>query len=83
MKRIQKCGECGGTLAKKTVTHIQPWGEELFRFEEVPASVCAQCGHVWLSAEVSQRIDEIIQKHPKPKKYQKVPIFSFSELIEA
>ena len=82
MKRVQKCGECGGTLVTKTVTHIQPWGEELFRFEEVPASVCVQCGHVWLAAEVSQLIDKTIRKHTKPKKYQKVPVFSLAELIE-
>ena len=82
MKRIQKCGECGGTLVKKTVTYLQPWGEELFRFEEVPASVCAQCGRVWLSAEVSQLIDKTIREHAKPKKYQKVPVFSLAQQIE-
>jgi len=27
-------------------------------------------------------IDKTIQKHPKPKKYQKVPVFSLAELIE-
>ena len=82
MQRTPKCGECGGTLERKTITHIQPWGAELFRFEEVPASVCIQCGHVWLSAEISQLMDKIIQKHTKPKKYQKVPVFSLAELIE-
>jgi len=83
MKRVQKCGECGATLAKKTVTHIQPWGEELFRFEKVPASVCVQCGRAWLSAQVSQRIDEIVQKHSKPKKFRRVQIFSLAELTKA
>ena len=80
MPRSRKCDECGGTLVKKTVTHIQPWGEELFRFEEVPASVCVQCSHVWLSAEISQLMDKIIQRHTKPKKYQRVPVFSLAEL---
>ena len=83
MQRTPKCGECGGTLERKTITHIQPWGAELFRFEEVPASVCVQCGHGWLSAAVSQLIDEIVQEHPKPKKYQKVPVFSLAELTKA
>ena len=83
MPRKGKCGECGGTLERKAITHIQPWGAELFRFEEVPASVCIQCGHVWLSAEISQLMDKIIQKHIKPKKYQKVPVFSLAELIGA
>jgi HTH-type transcriptional regulator / antitoxin MqsA len=82
MQRVNKCAECGGTLEKKTITHTQPWGQELYRFENVPALVCVQCGHVWLSAEVSQLIDETIQKQTKPKKYQKVPIFSLAELIK-
>lgn len=80
MNQINKCAECGGTLGKKTITHTQPWGEELYRFENVPAFVCAQCGHVWLPAEVSQSIDEIIQKQPTPKKYQRVPVFSLADL---
>ena len=80
MRKQRKCGECGGTLVKKTITHVPPWGDELYRFEEVPALVCIQCGHVWLPAEVSQLIDEIVQEHPKPKKYQKVPVFSLAEL---
>ncbi|MBI3666618.1 MAG: type II toxin-antitoxin system MqsA family antitoxin [Acidobacteria bacterium] len=71
-----KCAECGGTLEERTINHTQQWGEELYRFEDVPALVCAQCGHVWLAAEVSQRIDQIIREHPKPKAYQKVPVFS-------
>jgi YgiT-type zinc finger domain-containing protein len=43
------------------VTHTQTWGTEIYRFEDVPALVCVQCGHVWLAAEVSQSIDAIIQ----------------------
>ena len=80
MPRKNKCAECGGTLQKKTITHTQPWGEQLYRFESVPALVCAQCGHVWLEAAVSQQIDEIIQnKQRKPKRYQKVPVFSLAK----
>jgi|SRR3989338_503526 len=80
MNKLNKCAECGGTLASKIITYTQPWGKELYRFEKVPALVCAQCGHIWFSAEVSQRIDQIIKKQFKPKKYQKVPVFSFGEL---
>ena len=37
---------CGGTLERKTITHQQPWGNELYEFENVPALVCRQCGEV-------------------------------------
>ena len=76
-----RCAQCGGALRKKTITHTQPWGEEIYRFEAVPALVCAKCGEVWLEAAVTQRIDELIRKHPKPRKYQKIPVFSFAEAI--
>ena len=79
MKQPKKCAECGGTLEQKTIIHTQPWGTDLYRFENVSALVCVQCGHAWLSAETSQMIDEVIQKQQKPKKYQKVPVFDLAK----
>jgi len=73
------CGECGGTLERQTITHQQPWGDDLYEFENVPALVCRQCGEVWLEAEVGQLIDKIIQTNPQPKKYHRVPVFSLTE----
>jgi YgiT-type zinc finger domain-containing protein len=73
------CGQCGGTLEKRIITHEQHWGSELYEFENVPALVCRQCGEVWLEAEVGQLIDKIIQQHPQPKRYHQVPVFSLAE----
>jgi len=73
------CARCGGSLERKTITHQQPWGDELYEFESVPALVCSQCGDVWLAAEVGQLIDRIIQEHPEPKRYHQVPVFSLAE----
>ena len=81
MPRTNRCAECGGTLQEKTITYTHPWGTDLYRFEKVPALVCAQCGHVWLSAKTSQLIDRVVRKRQKPKKYQKVPVFSVPELV--
>jgi YgiT-type zinc finger domain-containing protein len=72
------CAICGGTLEHKTITHQQPWGAELYEFENVPALVCRQCGEVYLPAEVTQRIDVIIQERPQPERYHQVPVFSLS-----
>lgn len=82
MKKLDTCIQCGGSLIKKTITHNQPWGEQLFRFEQVPALVCTQCGEIWLEASVTQLIDELIQKNPKPQKYQKIPVFSLEALVK-
>src|ERR1017187_4840377 len=73
------CAQCGGSLESQNITHRQQWGDELYEFENVPALVCAQCGEVWLEAEVGQLIDKIIQQHPQPKKYHQVPVFSLAE----
>ncbi|MBI3696339.1 MAG: YgiT-type zinc finger protein [Acidobacteria bacterium] len=69
-------------MLKKTVSHTQAWGGRLYRFDHVPAWVCARCGQVWLAAEVSQAMDEIIQKPPKTSRFLRVPVFSLSELTE-
>ena len=77
MKRHpKKWPECGGGLKSQTITHTQPWGAKLYRFEQVPAAVCAQCGYVWLEASVSQLIDKIIQERRRPAKYERGPGFS-------
>jgi len=73
------CAECGGTLRTRSITHTQAWGGKLYRLENVPARVCAQCGEVWLAGDVSQKIDRILRSRPKAKKYLQVPVFSFSE----
>lgn len=79
MKRHpKKCAECGGGLKPQTITHPQPWGKKLYRFEHVPALVCTQCGHTWLDASVSLEIDTIIQAHRQPDKYEQVPVFSLA-----
>jgi YgiT-type zinc finger domain-containing protein len=79
MPNPANCARCGGSLERKNVTYQQPWGDELYEFENVPALVCRQCGEVWLEAEVGQLIDRIIAEHPSPKKYHRVPVFSLAE----
>ncbi|HYM10369.1 MAG TPA: YgiT-type zinc finger protein [Bryobacterales bacterium] len=83
MKGRQQCAECGGALVKRSIAHTQAWGQRLYRFDHVPALVCVQCGQVWLAASVSQAIDRVIRKPPKPKKFLKVPVFSLSDLPRA
>ena len=73
------CALCRGTLERQTITHTQPWGDELYEFGNVSALVCRQCGEVWLEAEVGTLIDKIIRQQPPPKKYHQVPVFSLAE----
>jgi YgiT-type zinc finger domain-containing protein len=73
------CAVCGGSLEQKIITHQQPWGDELYEFENVPALVCCQCGEVWLDASLAQLVERIIEQHPQPKRFHQVPVFSLAE----
>ena len=73
------CTQCGGSLEPRTITHQQPWGAELYEFENVPALVCQQCGEVWLEAQTGQLMETIIRQQTKPKRYHQVPVFSLTE----
>lgn len=74
----KNCAECGGRLVGKTITHTESWSGQLYRFEDVPALVCAQCGAAYFTAAVSKAMTEIVRKHTKPKKYERVPVFSLA-----
>ena len=77
---MPSCAICGGQFAQQTITHRQPWGDELFEFENVPALVCVQCGEVWLDAQVTQLIEQVILQQPEPKRFRQIPVFSLNEL---
>ena len=79
MPNPTSCARCGGSLEHGTITHQQPWGDELYEFENVPALICRQCGEVWLDAEVGQLMNTIIERHPEPRKFHQVPVFSLPE----
>ena len=79
MTQPTTCAQCGGSLARQIITHQQPWGDKLYEFEGVPAVVCAQCGEVWISAEVGQLMEAVIKRNPPPKRYHQVPVFSLVE----
>lgn len=68
-----------GEYVDPSVTHRQTSGDELYEFENVPALICAQCGEVWLAADVAQLIESVIKSHPQPKRYHQVPVFSLPE----
>jgi len=77
-----KCPECGGRFEKKQITHYQPWAEEIYRFENVRAMVCAQCGEVFLEAEISQKIAEFISSKHTPIRYDKLPVFNLKAEVQ-
>ena len=76
-----RCAECAGEFERKLIIYHQLWGDELYRFENVLALVCSQCGAIYLEAKISQMIDEIIESKQKPERFERVPVFSLSQEI--
>ena len=69
------CDFCGGRLRAKTLLHLDyPWGDETYRFDNVPAYVCAQCGEIHFDAAVSQAMNKAVADNPQPKRFDRVPV---------
>jgi len=74
------CPECQGKLTRKEITHDVRFHGQLHTFYEVPARVCDSCGAVYLDAAVLKSMEMAFKKHYQPQEYQKVPVFSYSQL---
>jgi YgiT-type zinc finger domain-containing protein len=75
---IDRCDRCGGEL-RPGKTGLEIWrGEELIVIRDAPADVCQQCGEAYLSADVSQHLDQFLgeyQRH-RPERYLAVPQYA-------
>ncbi len=82
-KKIDKCDLCGGELSTGT-TSLEIWrSEELIVLRDIPADVCQQCGEAYLSAHVSEKIDQFLEEYRqhRPKRYIPVPEFTAAQAI--
>ena len=82
-KKIDTCDLCGGELSTGT-TSLEIWhGEELIVLKDIPADVCQQCGETYLSAHVSEKIDQFLEEYRqyRPKRYIPVPEFTAAQAI--
>ncbi|MDP2720367.1 MAG: type II toxin-antitoxin system MqsA family antitoxin [bacterium] len=75
---MKECYFCKGTTEIKNVDVDFRWEGNLYVIKDVPVEVCAQCGERYYSAEISKRIDELVQKG-RPQETLKVPVLEFSQ----
>ena len=74
---LDECAYCGGSLHPKTLSHYDyHWGEKTYRFEDVPALVCAACGEVFFEAKVSQAMNKTVSGNPEPKRFDQIPVLA-------
>jgi len=65
-------------------TTLEIWrGEELIVIKDVPADVCRQCNEAYLSAEVSERLDDFLREYHRhrPERYIAVPQYLAAQAI--
>ena len=69
---------------KPGTTTLEIWRhDQLIVIRDVPADVCRQCGEAYLSADVSERLDQFLSEYRehRPKRRLAVPEFSAREAI--
>ena len=76
---MKTCYFCKGEVVEQRIQHVHQWGEKIIVFEDAPAEVCQQCGEVYFSPEVLEKMDEVTMGEEKPKATISVPIFSLAE----
>ena len=78
---MNKCYSCKGKTEIKNVDVDFRWGEKLFVVKNVPVEVCNQCGERYYSAEVSNKIDDLVKKQElskiRPQQIIEVPVFQW------
>lgn len=80
---MKTCYFCKGEVVEQRIQHVHQWGEKIIVFEDAPAEVCQQCGEVYFSPEVLEKMDEVTMGEEKPKATISVPIFSLAEAATA
>lgn len=75
MKNI--CVFCGGDMKKKKVTVVKERKGNVVVIENVPASVCAQCGEKEYEFKVAKHIEKVLAHRTVIKKKMEVPVADF------
>ena len=55
------CPHCGGTKRPGNTTFTVDLGFGVVVVRQVPATVCTQCGADWISDEVAERLEGIVE----------------------
>jgi YgiT-type zinc finger domain-containing protein len=75
----QSCSVCGSDLREEPITYTQTIGERLYVVTEVPAQVCPIDGEQYLSPDVVDVIQEVIERGREPMRTIEVPVYSYPQ----
>ena len=74
----RNCYFCKGKTEIKNVDVDFRWRDKLHVIKDVPIEVCTQCGERYYSAQVSKRIDKLVQSGKAPQRTIRVPVLEFT-----
>jgi len=77
----QSCSVCGADTRQETITYTQIIGERVYIVTDVPAEVCPRCGEQYLSPDVVDALQGLMERGHPPKKIIQVPVYQFSRSI--
>jgi YgiT-type zinc finger domain-containing protein len=72
---------CKGNIASTKHTFIQEFDNCIIIIKNVPALVCSQCGEVYYSDEISEKLEEILDRLQGMVK--DVAIFEYEKVVQA
>ena len=72
---------CKGNITRTKHTYIQESDKCIFIIKNVPALVCSQCGEVYYSDEISEKLEEILDRLQGMVK--DVAIFEYEKVVQA
>ncbi len=76
MTRGDSCPLCGGSKRPGVTTFTVELGFGVVVIREVPATVCSQCGTDWISDDVAEQIETLVDD--ARKKRLLVEVMSFA-----
>ena len=72
---------CKGDVLRAKNTYIQEFDDCIIIIKNVPALVCSQCGEVYYSDEISDKLEEIVNRLQNMVK--DVAIFEYDKVVKA
>ena len=78
---MKECYFCKGRLVEQKVKVDFRWGQRLKIIENVPATVCQQCGEQYFQSQVYKAMEKLALSRKKPAARLTVDVFRFKEAV--
>jgi YgiT-type zinc finger domain-containing protein len=78
---MDKCRSClsTNTYEERKISHPLKLKDRVVIFENVPASVCSQCGETLFQARTVERMEQLGRGKRAPNRVERVPVYDLAE----